>query len=153
MKEFQKFNWYWKMYSVFICELVMDGKNNKKQDFIKEIFIWALLLGLIVVRSFPIGEENTFIKCIGFIGVLVSLVDLYIDASGLYSLYDKFNIIRGGATLLSIVLATVLVLFLTEVISINAKWSDIFTLLALLISLPEKWYLNIIGKYITKERK
>lgn len=140
------------MYNVFICEFIMNGENNKKQDFIKEIFVLILLSGLIVVRFFPIGEDNTFIKCIGFIGVLVSLVDLYIDASRLYSSYDKFHVIRGGAYLLSIALAIVLVLFLTEVIPIDAKWSDIFTLLALMVSLPEEWYLSKIGKYITEEK-
>ena len=140
------------MYNVFICEFIMNGENNKKQDFIKEIFVLILLSGLIVVRFFPIGEDNTFIKCIGFIGVLVSLVDLYIDASRLYSSYDKFHVIRGGAYLLSIALAIVLVLFLTEVIPIDAKWSDIFTLLALMVSLREEWYLSKIGKYITEEK-
>lgn len=141
------------MCDVFICEFIMNGENNKKQDFVKEIFVLILLLGLIVVRFFPIGDDNTFIKCIGFIGVLVSLVDLYIDAGRLYSPYDKFNIIRGWAYLLAIILAIVLVLFLTEVIPIDSKWSDVFTLLALMISLPEEWYLNKIGKYIAKGKR
>lgn len=141
------------MCDVFICEFIMNGENNKKQDFVKEIFVLILLLGLIVVRFFPIGDDNTFIKCIGFIGVLVSLVDLYIDAGRLYSPYDKFNIIRGWAYLLAIILAIILVLFLTEVIPIDSKWSDVFTLLALMISLPEEWYLNKIGKYITKGKR
>lgn len=141
------------MCDVFICEFIMNGENNKKQDFVKEIFVLILLLGLIVVRFFPIGDDNTFIKCIGFIGVLVLLVDLYIDAGRLYSPYDKFNIIRGWAYLLAIILAIVLVLFLTEVIPIDSKWSDVFTLLALMISLPEEWYLNKIGKYITKGKR
>lgn len=141
------------MCDVFICEFIMNGENNKKQDFVKEIFVLILLLGLIVVRFFPIGDDNTFIKCIGFIGVLVSLVDLYIDAGRLYLPYDKFNIIRGWAYLLAIILAIVLVLFLTEVIPIDSKWSDVFTLLALMISLPEEWYLNKIGKYITKGKR
>ena len=141
------------MCDVFICEFIMNGENNKKQDFVKEIFVLILLLGWVVVRFFPIGDDNTFIKCIGFIGVLVSLVDLYIDAGRLYSPYDKFNIIRGWAYLLAIILAIVLVLFLTEVIPIDSKWSDVFTLLALMISLPEEWYLNKIGKYITKGKR
>ncbi|NSF64465.1 hypothetical protein G4888_12085 [Blautia wexlerae] len=131
----------------------MNSENNKKQDFVKEIFVLILLMGLIVVRFFPIGDDNTFIKCIGFIGVLVSLGDLYVDADKLYSSYDKFNIIRGLAYLLAIILAIILVLLLTEVIPIDSKWSDVFTLLALMISLPEKWYLNKIGKYITKGKR
>lgn len=125
------------MCDVFICEFIMNSENNKKQDFVKEIFVLILLMGLIVVRFFPIGDDNTFIKCIGFIGVLVSLGDLYVDADKLYSSYDKFNIIRGLAYLLAIILAIILVLLLTEVIPIDSKWSDVFTLLALMISLPE----------------
>ena len=128
----------------------MSNENEKKQDFIKEIFISVLLFGLIIVRFFPIGDDNTFIKCIGFIGVLVALVDLYVDASRLYSSNDKFHIIRGCAYLLTIILAIILVLLLTEVLPIDSKWSDVFTLLALMISLPENWYLSKIGKYITK---
>lgn len=124
--------------------------DNKNQDFIKEIFVLILLLGLVIVRFFPIGENNTFIKCIGFIGVLVSLVDLYVDANRIYFFYDKFHVIRGWAYLVAIILAIILVLFLTEILPIDAKWSDVFTLLALMISLPEKWYLNKIGKYIMK---
>lgn len=124
--------------------------DNKNQDFIKEIFVLILLLGLVIVRFFPIGENNTFIKCIGFIWVLVSLVDLYVDANRIYFFYDKFHVIRGWAYLVAIILAIILVLFLTEILPIDAKWSDVFTLLALMISLPEKWYLNKIGKYIMK---
>lgn len=127
--------------------------DNKEQDFIKEIFILILLLGLVIVRFFSIGDDNTFIKCIGFIGVLVSLVDLYVDASRLYSSYDKFHIIRGWAYLVTIILAIILVLFLTELLPIDSRWSDVFTMLALMISLPKEWYLNKIGKYITKGKR
>lgn len=131
----------------------MNNENSSKQDFIKELFILILLIGLVVVRFFPIGEDNTFIKCIGFIGVLVSLADLYVDARRLYSCYDKFHVIRGWACLVTIILALILVLFLTEVLPINSKWSDVFTLLALIVSLPEEWYLDKIGKYIMKGKK
>lgn len=131
----------------------MNNENNKKHDFIKEVFILILLSGLVIVRFFPIGDDNTFIKCIGFIGVLVSLVDLYLDADRLYSSYDKFHVIRGWAYLLAIILAIISVLLLTEVIVIDSKWSDVFTLLALMISLPEELYLHKIGKYITKGKR
>ena len=50
-------------------------------------------------------------------------------------------------------ISTVKLPFLTEVIPIDSKWSDVFTLLALMISLPEEWYLNKIGKYITKGKR
>lgn len=47
-------------------------------------------------------------------------------------------------------LAVILVLLLTGAIPINSTWSDVFTLLALLISLPENLYLTWIEKYLTK---
>ena len=83
--------------------------------------------------------------------MLVSLADLYVDAGRLYYEYDKFHIIRGTAYVLSIFLAALLLLLLTGVIPINSTWSDVFTLLALLVSLPEKLYLFWIGKYIKGE--
>lgn len=131
----------------------MNSANNGKQDFIKEIFILILLLGLIIVRFFPIGNDNTFIKCIGFIGVLVSFIDLYVDARRVYSSYDKFHIITGWAYIVAIMVAIVLALLLTETIPIGSRGSDIFTLLALVISLPEELYLNMIGKYIGKGKR
>ena len=44
------------------------------------VFIFVLLSALIVIRFLPIGEDNTFIKSVGYIGVLFSLVDLYVEA-------------------------------------------------------------------------
>jgi hypothetical protein len=125
--------------------------NEKKQDKMKEVFIFVLLSALIVIRFLPIGEDNTFIKSVGYIGVLFSLVDLYVDADRIYGNIDKFNILRGICYLAIVPLAVILVLLLTGMIPINATWSDVFTLLALLVSLPENLYLTWIEKYLTKE--
>ena len=62
----------------------------------KEVFIFVLLSALIVIRFLPIGEDNTFIKSVGYIGVLFSLVDLYMDADRIYGNIDKFNILRAS---------------------------------------------------------
>lgn len=54
--------------------------NEKKQDKMKEVFIFVLLSALIVIRFLPIGEDNTFIKSVGYIGVILSiLVDTFIS--------------------------------------------------------------------------
>ncbi|MDD4371135.1 MAG: hypothetical protein PHD56_08690 [Anaerostipes sp.] len=130
----------------------MDEGNEKKNDVIKEVFIMALLIGVIVVRFSKLGDDNTFIKCIGYIGVLVSLVDLYVDASRKYASFDKFNVLKGWAYFIAIIMAIILMLLLTESIPINSKWSDEFTLLALLVSLPEKIYLNWIDNYVRRKK-
>ena len=122
----------------------MERKND--ENIIKEIFEIVLLFGMIVIRMFPIGEENTLIKSVGYIGVVVSVIDLYVDAVREYSMYDKFHVIRGLAYVIFFALAIVLLLVLTGLIPINAMWSDIFTLMALLISLPERLYIQLIGK-------
>lgn len=124
--------------------------EEKKQDKIKEVFIVILLVTLIVIRFLPVGEENTFIKSVGYIGVLFSLADLYVDANRKYGTMDKFNVFRGMCYLLVIPLATILVLLLTGIIPINSTLSDVFTLLALLVSLPQNLYLTWIEKYLIK---
>ena len=124
--------------------------EGKRQDRMKEVFIFVLLVGLIIVRFLPVGDDNTFIKSVGYIGVLFALVDLYVDASRNYGKIDKFNVFRGVCYALLIPLAIILVLLLTGIIPINSTWSDVFTLLALLISLPEDLYLTWIEKYLTK---
>jgi len=48
--------------------------ESKEHDKLKETFIFILLFALIVLRLFPIGEDNTFIKSVGHIGVLFALV-------------------------------------------------------------------------------
>ena len=67
--------------------------EEKKQDKMKEVFIFVLLLALIIIRFLPVGDDNTFIKSVGYIGVLFSLIDLYVDADRKYGNKDKFNIL------------------------------------------------------------
>ena len=68
--------------------------EEKKQDKMKEVFIFVLLLALIIIRFLPVGDDNTFIKSVGYIGVLFSLIDLYVDADRKYGNKDKFNIFK-----------------------------------------------------------
>lgn len=125
-------------------------RKNKGWNKLKEIFIFVFLLTLILLRFLPMTENTTIIKLIGYIGVLVALVDLYYDANEIYGEEDKFNVIRGLFCVITILSAILLALLFMNKISINNMWSDIFTLLALLISLPKKLYLNCIKNYIIK---
>lgn len=42
--------------------------ENKKQDKLKETFIFIALLVLMILRFFKLGEDSTFVKSIGYIG-------------------------------------------------------------------------------------
>lgn len=122
-----------------------------KNKTLKDLFIFILLITLIITRIFLDGEDNILIKSMGYVGIILALVDLYIDAESLYEKNDKFGIIRGVSYALAPILAIVLVLFLTNIIPIDTMLGDIFTLAALLISLPEHLYLSLIGKYLNKK--
>lgn len=125
-------------------------EENTDQKRLKDTFTIGLLLSLIIVRFLPMGEDNDFIKSIGYIGVLIALLDLYVDADRLYGDIDKFKVLKGACFLLISPLALLLGFLATGAIPINAAWSDVFTLLALLVSLPESLYLTWIGKYVRK---
>lgn len=71
----------------------MTKKNE--MELIKELFEIVLLAGMIIIRFLPIGDDNPIIKIAGYVGVLVSVVDLYIDSIDRFSNYDKFHVIRG----------------------------------------------------------
>ena len=127
-------------------------KTQQEENIIKDIIIIVLLIGMIIIRFFPIGQNNMIIQSIGYIGMMISLIDLYLDANRIYDCEDKFHIIRGWTYLILLILSIFLLFILTGIISINSTWNDIFTLLALLVSLPERLYLNWIGRYITKRK-
>lgn len=69
----------------------------------------------------------------------------------MYGNNDKFNVCRGICYFLIVPLAIYLVLLLIGIIPITTTKSDIFTLMALFISLPENLYLTWIGKYVKRE--
>lgn len=124
----------------------MTKKNE--MELIKELFEIVLLAGMIIIRFLPIGDDNPIIKIAGYVGVLVSVVDLYIDSIDRFSNYDKFHVIRGWSWVIFLLMAIFLVLFLAGIVKINAIWSDVFTLLALLITLPKRLYIQLLGRYI-----
>ena len=127
----------------------MDKKNDV--ELIKELFEIVVLSGLIIVRFLPIGDNNPIIKIAGYVGVLVSVLDLYIESIGNFSDYDKFHVIKGWSYLIFILMSIFLVLFLVGIVNINDVWSDVFTLMALLITLPKRLYIQLLEKYMRRK--
>ena len=124
----------------------MAKKNDV--ELIKELFEIVVLIGLIIIRFLPIGDNNPIIKIAGYVGVLVSVLDLYMEAIGKFSDYDKFHVIKGWSYLIFLLMAIFLVLFLAGNLKKNDLWSDVFTLMALLITLPKRLYIQLLEKYI-----
>lgn len=124
----------------------MDKKND--MELVKELFEIVILIGLIIIRFLPIGDNNLIIKIAGYVGVLVSVLDLYIESIGKFSDYDKFHMIKGWSYLIFLLMAIFLVLFLAGIININDVWSDVFTLMALLITLPKRLYIQLLEMYV-----
>ena len=95
----------------------MEKKNDV--ELVKELFEIVILIGLIIIRFLPIGDNNPIIKIAGYVGVLVSVLDLYIDSIGKFSSYDKFHVIKGWLYAIFLLMAIFLVLFLTGIVKIN----------------------------------
>lgn len=124
----------------------MEKRNDT--ELIKELFEVVLLIGLIIIRFLPIENNFSTIRIAGYVGVLVSMLDLYVDSIKKFSDYDKFHVIKGWSYLLFFIMAIFLLLFLTDIIKINDIWSDVFTLMALLITLPKRLYIQLLAIYI-----
>lgn len=134
------------------CFVTFMNKYSENRSM-KDMFILVLLLTLIFARFYLVDENNTFVNSVGYIGVLLALFNLYLDAHNLFVNNDKFHIVRGATYILCIPLTIILVFFLTGVMPIDSKWSDSFTFLALLVSLPSNLYLSWIEKGLKKRRK
>ena len=128
---------------------MMDKEQEKSN--IKDEFVGVALLALIGIRFWAGDKENLFISSIGYIGVLLALFDLYVEICRVFKKNDKFHVINGIAYLNTVPLAILLVLFLTGVIVINEVWNDVFTMLALLISLPKSIYLSWISNFLDRK--
>lgn len=116
----------------------------------KELGILFFLGILLILRLFWENADYSVIQYVGYCGVIVSLTDLFFDVQYILGKNDKFHIIRGAYIICIIIWALFLLLFILKIIPIGAKLSDTFTLLALIISLPNRLYLNWIKRYVEK---
>lgn len=97
------------------------------------------------------NEDNClWIGLIGFMGVLISVVDLYscIKKECLHKKNKKSYTIIGVLVFIVALCIIVLALMFVGFISPSNKLNDIYTLLALFISLPKDFYSDLAKKYI-----
>ena len=116
----------------------------------KELGILFFLSILLILRLFWENADYSVIQYVGYCGVMVSLTDLFFDAQYILGKNDKFQIIRGAYIICIMIWSFFLLLFVIKIIPIGSELSDTFTLLALIISLPNRLYLNWIKRYIEK---
>lgn len=118
-------------------------------ELYKELFEFIVLFGFIIIRLLPIGRDtNTIIKLAGYVGLIVSVFDFYMESKGRFSNDDKFHIIRGIMGVIIVILAILLVVYISGYIKINNVCNDVFTLTALLITMPKRLYFQLLEKYI-----
>lgn len=110
------------------------------------VVLFILLLGRIVVSD----EQSKWIQGVGFIGVVVALVDLYANAYKQNSQKDKFKVISGLAIIIATILMFIAAGMIMNIIVLQSKGNDILTILSLLISLPSELYCDWIKKYVDK---
>lgn len=119
-----------------------------KDKYIGKWCIFSLLSLLLISRFFLDSEHSKWIQFISFMGVVISLADLYGNVYKENHKKDKFKIITGLAIVIAIILMAIAAGMILNFIVFESKGNDILTILALLISLPNDLYCNWISKYI-----
>lgn len=114
-------------------------------------FCIAVFLLVLIICRLCVSEENClWISMISFIGVLVSVVDLYNSIKLECKKSKKSHPIILSFVFLILVFIVILSLMFTNVIKVDNKWNDIFTLLALFVGLPKDIYCDLAKRYINK---
>lgn len=121
-----------------------------KDKSINKWCIFALLLALLIARFFLTNEQSKWIQFVSYFGVVIALGDLYSKTYKKNHEKDKFNVIKGAAILVAILLMIIAAGMIINVIVLNSKGNDILTILALLISLPNELYCEWITSYVDK---
>lgn len=111
---------------------------------IKELCILVFFTTVIFIR-FNISDNNVaWLSIVNFTGLLVSMIDL------VYSLYHRNensrkikSFIIFSTTVLAILMIP-LALIATQYITVTPKVNDLFTLLALLITLSKQLFIDIV---------
>ena len=117
----------------------------------KKIGKWCILFLLLVGRIVIPDEQSKWIQGIGFIGVVVALVDLYSNTYKQNHQKDKFKVITGLAIIVATLLMIIAVGMVMNKIVLRSRGNDVLTILSLLISLPSELYCDWIKKYVDNE--
>lgn len=113
--------------------------------------IFVVLFLLLVGRNVIPDEQSKWIQGIGFIGVVVALVDLYSNTYKQNHQKDKFKVITGLAIIVATLLMIIAVGMVMNKIVLRSRGNDVLTILSLLISLPSELYCDWIKKYVDNE--
>lgn len=116
---------------------------------VKDIFVVVFLATLIIIRI--ISNNSFWIGLISYISVLIALVDLFYEIVITYKKRRGISIVLIIGVLIGIILVVVLACLLTNVITINPVIVDILSIFALMISLPHKLYVCLLGLILSKE--
>lgn len=130
----------------------MDVRKRFDISKIKDILIVVFIGTLIYDRVVGAAETVAWIGLVSYIGVIVALGSLFADCINTY--IGKRNI--GVFIIFCIVVAIILTIKMARIaegkeLPTNID-NDVYTLLALLISLPQKLYVSLIGLVLPKRR-
>lgn len=115
-----------------------------KQKMVK-LAVFSFLLTVLLIRLLIDDEQVVWIEIINYTGVCVAGIDLYLKC---YATADKFKIITGIAAVVTLLLVIGAALIITNIWQLDSRQNDIFTIIALLLSLPSDLYVFWIKKRI-----
>lgn len=120
-----------------------------KQNFFL-LAITVSLLALIIARLILPEGSYSWINTINYAGLVIAIVSLFFSMCNEYRQKKRFYSIAGFSMLFIFVLIFIGVLILTNIIVPNSKVNDLIMLLTLLISLPSRLYVELMGHYLKK---
>ena len=110
----------------------------------------AVFLGIIIILRM-LERDSGFIGTLTYVSILIAIYDLYVKVEKEYSDYGRdFLEIRGCFILLEVLGTVLLALIIVGVITLSSKMIDVFSIIALLISLPGELHCFLIGKFIKR---
>ena len=121
--------------------------------FWKRLSSWGIVVAILVLifaRSTATEESVNWINTVNYLGLLVAVVALFADAYAEYCDCKKACVLIGIFVLLLVPFVVGGVLIFTNIFKPTTKVNDIIMLVTLLISLPARFYVEILGYYMRK---
>lgn len=113
----------------------------------------VVFLGIIIfLRVFE--KDSGIIGILTYVSILIALYDLYVKIEKKFGEYgERFLEVRGSFILLAILGTVMFTVILAGVVILSSKIIDLFSIVALLISLPSELYCFLIGKFIKRTNR
>ena len=121
----------------------MNTKNN-----LSYICLSVFLITFFIVRIATNNINTGIIQTVNFSGLTLALVSLYMDLHNENKGSKKFTFFTGVFVFVLVILVIVATLIFFSVISFSTKTDDCITILTLIITLPSKFYVQVISKKI-----